>query len=98
MDTRGFSCTLLYKCIADGLTKSRIRELSDARGSGPRQGGGPGGGAPWYQSVRIPYHRKDVDAENMYQVVFYFFYFSCHSREVKTGSAEFGHTLAVFCL
>ena len=28
-----------------------IRELSDARGSGPRQGGGPGGGAPWLNTL-----------------------------------------------
>ena len=33
-------------CIGDEL-----RELSDARGSGPRQGGGPGGGAPWLNTL-----------------------------------------------
>ena len=48
-----------------------LRELSDARGSGPRQGGGPGGGAPWYQLVEIPKHRKDVDKKNIYHIVFY---------------------------
>ena len=29
-----------------------VRELSDARGSGSRQGGGPGGGAPWLKTGR----------------------------------------------
>ena len=28
-----------------------MRDLSDARGSGPRQGGGPGGGAPWLNTL-----------------------------------------------
>ena len=28
-----------------------VRELSDARCSGSRQGGGPGGGAPWLYTL-----------------------------------------------
>ena len=44
----------------------RTRELSDARGSGPRQGGGPGGGAPWlntleYQSTAKRQMTKNAD-------------------------------------
>ena len=32
----------------------------DARGSGPRQGGGPGGGALWFKLVGIPKHSTEA--------------------------------------
>ena len=43
---------LLFVDTSHGLTRRRTRQPSDARGSGPRQGGGPGGGAPWLETGR----------------------------------------------